>query len=58
MRQRSKLFGPIDEVLLGIFLALIFIGLGAIFTSQYQVGEWNLFDLSKSYGKQVQLYVL
>jgi len=53
MRQRSKLFGPIDEVLLGIFLALVFIGLAAIFTSQYEVGHYNLFDLSKSYGKQV-----
>ncbi|MCP4124556.1 MAG: rod shape-determining protein RodA [Bacteroidetes bacterium] len=53
MRQRSKLFGPIDQVLLGIFLALVLMGLAAIFTSQYEVGNYNLLDLSKSYGKQL-----
>lgn len=53
MRDRSKLIGPIDEVLLGIFLALVLIGLAAIFTSQYVPGDYNLFNLSRSYGKQV-----
>ena len=53
MRQRSKLFGPIDEVLLLLLLALMLIGFAAIFTSQYEPGNWNFFNLSKNYGKQL-----
>lgn len=53
MRARNKLFGPVDGVALGIFLALVFIGLAAIFTSQYEPGNYNLFDMSRNYGKQV-----
>lgn len=53
MRTRSNLFGPIDEVLVFILLALMLIGFGAIFTSQYEPQNWHLFDLSKNYGKQL-----
>ncbi|MEZ5009243.1 MAG: rod shape-determining protein RodA [Chitinophagales bacterium] len=53
MRTRSNLFGPIDEVLVFILLALMLIGFGAIFTSQYEPANWHLFDLSKNYGKQL-----
>ncbi|MEZ5021677.1 MAG: FtsW/RodA/SpoVE family cell cycle protein [Chitinophagales bacterium] len=53
MRTRSNLFGPIDEVLVFILLALMLIGFGAIFTSQYEPQNWHLFDMSKNYGKQL-----
>jgi rod shape determining protein RodA len=53
MRDRSKLIGPVDEVLLAIYIALALIGLAAIFTSQYVPGDWNIFNFSRSYGKQV-----
>jgi rod shape determining protein RodA len=53
MRARNNLFGPIDEVILLIFLALVFIGLASIFTSQHVTGDWNILNMSRSYGKQV-----
>lgn len=42
-----------DEVLVFLMIALMFTGLAAIFTSQYEPGNFNLLDLSTSYGKQV-----
>ena len=53
MRSRNNLFGPVDQVILLIFLGLLLIGLASIFTSQFTPGDWNVFNLSKSYGKQV-----
>ena len=47
------MFQPIDGVILGIFFSLVFIGLAAIFTSQYESGPWNLLDMGTNYGKQI-----
>lgn len=53
MRSRSKLFGPVDEVIVFIFMLLVLIGLAAIYTSQFSPEDPNLLNLSRSYGKQV-----
>lgn len=53
MRQRKKLIGPVDGILLALFLALIGLGWAAIFTSQYGADTTTVFDLGTNYGKQL-----
>jgi rod shape determining protein RodA len=53
MRTSNNLFGPIDEPLFFMLIALMVVGFAAIFAAQFDAADWHFFDLSKNYGKQL-----
>ncbi|MBQ8223233.1 MAG: rod shape-determining protein RodA [Bacteroidales bacterium] len=53
MTTRNNIIGRIDWVLLLMYLALVFIGVSAIYAAAFNETHPNLFDMSQHYGKQV-----
>jgi len=53
MREDKGIFYRIDWVVVGLYLALVFIGWLNIYASVYDENHKNIFDLSQKYGKQM-----
>jgi len=53
MREDKGIFYRIDWVVVGLYLALVFIGWFNIYASVYDENHKNIFDLSQKYGKQM-----
>ncbi|MEI6173490.1 MAG: rod shape-determining protein RodA [Bacteroidota bacterium] len=53
MREDKGIFYRIDWVVVGLYLALVFIGWLNIYASVYDENHKNIIDLSQKYGKQM-----
>ena len=55
-RQSSSLFGRVDLVALGLYLALVFAGIVCITSASYDIDVESLFSLSHNYMKQIMWF--
>lgn len=58
MRNQRSIFGNIDWIMIGIYLALVFIGWISIYAAVYNEENSAIFDVSQRYGSQLIWIIL
>lgn len=56
MSRDQSLFKEMDWVMLGLYLVMVLLGIGNIYSASFNPNAPNLFDFSQNYGKQILFF--